>query len=190
MPYTLQPIFNHSNNSFQNSDAPWRTVVGRLKKGYSRADATAELKTILHQQDRLYLDQNTSTLDRKTSEVLTNGSFIHSPSIQSLVMTLMGLILDRFLPCCFSPAPMSPCVFFRAVVRRGEIAIQLALGVGGDTDISEYSKQSCELPTRRIRFPSILGEMFSAPFNASSEAGVPICGGHPPHLSPRPAAFQ
>src|SRR3954468_3891792 len=76
IPYSLQPAFNHGKSAFQSVNWAWLTVAGRLRKGYSRADAKAELQTILRQRDRFYLEQKTITLDRKTSLVLTNGSFL------------------------------------------------------------------------------------------------------------------
>src|ERR1051326_3068212 len=57
IPYSLQPAFNHGNSAFQNPDWAWLTLVGRLRSGYSRADATAELQTIIRQRDRSYFEQ-------------------------------------------------------------------------------------------------------------------------------------
>jgi hypothetical protein len=60
IPYSLQPAFNHGNSAFQKPDWAWLTVAGRLRHGYSRADATAELQTIMRQRDRSYLSRKYS----------------------------------------------------------------------------------------------------------------------------------
>ena len=39
---------------------------GPLAAGYSRADAQAELTTILRQQDRAYVERKVTTFNRKT----------------------------------------------------------------------------------------------------------------------------
>jgi len=131
VPYTLQPVFDHGSNLIQNPDTPWLTVVGRLKQGYFRVDAKSELETILHQQDRLYLQRNITTLDRKTSLTLTNGSFIRSPAVQSMVMMLMALIMGPLsLVLMLACTNVTMLFLSRSVVRRGEIAIRLALGGG------------------------------------------------------------
>jgi predicted permease len=131
VPYTLQPVFDHGSNLIQNPDTPWLTVVGRLKQGYFRVDAKSELETILHQQDRLYLQRNITTLDRKTSLTLTNGSFIRNPAVQSMVMMLMALIMGPLsLVLMLACTNVTMLFLSRSVVRRGEIAIRLALGGG------------------------------------------------------------
>ena len=57
VPYTMQPDFWHGHDAFNRSDWygwAWLTVEGRLKPGYSRRDAQAELNVIVQQQDQLY----------------------------------------------------------------------------------------------------------------------------------------
>ena len=131
VPYTLQPLLERSSNLLHSPDSPWLSIAGRLHPGYSRADARSELETILHQQDRAYLDRQISAFNRKTSLVLTNGSFIQNPAVRDRVVALIVLILGPLsLVLLLACSNVTMLFLSRTIARRGEVAVRLALGVG------------------------------------------------------------
>jgi predicted permease len=131
-PYAVEPLFDHADSTrLANPDEPWLEIAARLRPGYSRADAQAELTTMLRQQDRAYLERKVTSFNRKTSMELTNGSFIQTPSFHDALAALMALILGPLtLVLLLACSNVTMLFLSRAVVRRGEIAVRLALGVG------------------------------------------------------------
>jgi hypothetical protein len=132
VPFTAEALLdNGTTNPLINPDTPWLQIAGRLRPGYSRADAKAELTTILRNQDRAYMERKVTSFNRKTSIELTNGSFIQTPAYRDTIPALMALILGPLLLVLLLACCNVTMVFrSRAVVRRGEIAVRLVLGVG------------------------------------------------------------
>lgn len=123
IPWTMQPMF-YGEDFFRESTTPWLTVEGRLKPGYSKAAAGAELNVIVSQQDRLHPG-------RKTKLLLTNGSESQYPGNQRVifwvVLLWIGVVTMVLIMACTNVATL---LLSRAVARRQEISIRLSLGAG------------------------------------------------------------
>ena len=105
-------------------------MSGRLRPGLTRADAQAELTTIMSQQDRSYVQRKISAFNRRTSLVVFNGSEIENPALHDLALGLLILILGPLaLILVLACSNVATLFLSRTLARRGEIAICLALGV-------------------------------------------------------------
>jgi predicted permease len=129
-PYTLGSQLDQSGGLTDNPDKPWLSMTGRLRPGFTRANAQAELTAIMNQQDQAYLQREVSTFDRKTSLTLTDGSQIEHPSIHALAVGMVTLMLGPLaLVLLLASSNVAALFLARTIARRGEVAIRLALGV-------------------------------------------------------------
>ena len=123
IPWTMQPFFG-GDDLYRHSNVPWLVVEGRLKPGYSKSAAQAELNVIATQQDRLQPG-------RKTTVLLTNGSFAQNPAERWntfwIVLLWLGTVTLVLLMVCTN---VTTLLLSRAAARRQEIAIRLSLGAG------------------------------------------------------------
>jgi predicted permease len=130
LPYTLAPQLDHAGDLLDSPDKPWLSITGRLRPGFTRADAQAELTAIMSQQDRAYVQRKVFAFNRKTFLAVIDGSEIENPALHDLVAGLMALLLGPLaLILLLACSNVATLFLSRTIARRGEVAIRLALGV-------------------------------------------------------------
>jgi predicted permease len=122
-----QQVAGGTNNWMTARDDHWLEVMARLKPGATKEQAAAELTAVATRLGQQYPDarnKNVSVLvmDEREGRWQDMAGVVRLSS--GLAMALVGLVL---LVACANVANM---MLARAVVRRREIGIRLALGAG------------------------------------------------------------
>jgi predicted permease len=119
---------------------PRHPVIGLLKPGVSRRQASAQLMTIAAQLEREYPESNHGI----GAGALGYTESIHSPEIYALLVTMLGAGIAVLLIACVN---VSNLLVARASLRQREVAVRMALGAGRGRIIKQHLTEVVALAT-------------------------------------------
>ncbi len=164
IPITMKPVVtpateNQNHRGLMNHDDYWAKLIGRLKPGFSRAQAATALAPTYYALLENELPFNTGLSDREKKEfvqrqiILRDGSRgrpLLEISTRSQLLTLMGMVaLVLFITC----ANVAGLLTARGSARQKEISIRISLGASRWRLIRQLVIESCLLAL----FGAVLG---------------------------------
>jgi putative ABC transport system permease protein len=122
LPYAWESSLARGSSAFADPGTAWLWVDGRLKPGATTAAAVSELNVLMRQQDTL-------VPGRVSAVTVNNGALIHEPAVRPVAMFVMPLVLGSVgLVLLIACGNVTLLLLSRAVARRREIGIRLAIG--------------------------------------------------------------
>jgi predicted permease len=124
-PVAMQPALEPGSNALEARGLPVFTVLARMKRGASRAQAEAEVAAISRSLATEFPDENKDmNIALSPPGMLSGGGFLRSASLGFATLLLSGAGLVLVLAC----ANLSNMLLARATERREETAVRLAMG--------------------------------------------------------------
>ena len=125
VPTTMAPVLTYPE--YLTSDQNFISVVARLAPGATLASADAELRTLGPRIYEALPDAEADSSDRAGATATSlNQARVHPTVRRAVVALLIGVTLLHLLAC----ANVTNLLLGRAMVRRRESAVRLALGSG------------------------------------------------------------
>ena len=128
-----------SAGAFNRRDAVWLSMGGRLQPGATVAQANAELRRLGADLEKEYPVENRGKSYIVTQSAIVPGETSSVAAFLGLLTAIVSLIL---LIACVNVAGM---LLARAVARRREIAVRLAIGAGRGRLIRQLLTESAIL---------------------------------------------